>query len=129
MNSTYPSSSKIGQVNFRQHQSEEGPPAGVEPTLRPYKGRVLAVDTTEAKVETVGVEPTSSSVQARCSPLSCIPVNGVTGRIRTGAAGFTVPDADRLHHGHHEAGTTEVEPAASRLTNERSLPLSYVSCE
>jgi hypothetical protein len=43
------------------------PPAGIEPTLRPYEGRVLAVDTTEAKVETVGLEPTSSSVQARCS--------------------------------------------------------------
>jgi hypothetical protein len=24
------------------------PPAGIEPALRPYKGRVLAVDTTEA---------------------------------------------------------------------------------
>ena len=24
------------------------PPAGIEPTLRPYEGRVLAVDTTEA---------------------------------------------------------------------------------
>jgi hypothetical protein len=45
----------------------EEPPAGVEPAPRPYKGRVLAVDTTEAKVETVGVEPTSSSLQARRS--------------------------------------------------------------
>jgi hypothetical protein len=61
------------------------PPAGVEPAPRPYKGRVLAVDTTEARlkstvratlcvvhtnktVETVGVEPTSSSLQARRSP-------------------------------------------------------------
>jgi hypothetical protein len=33
------------------------PPAGVEPAPRPYKGRVLSVDTTEAKVETAGVEP------------------------------------------------------------------------
>jgi hypothetical protein len=33
------------------------PPAGVEPAPRPYKGRVLAVDTTEAKVEMAGVEP------------------------------------------------------------------------
>src|SRR5881296_297797 len=41
----------------------EEPPAGVEPAPRPYKGRVLAVDTTEARVETVGVEPTSSSLQ------------------------------------------------------------------
>ncbi len=43
------------------------PPAGVEPAPRPYKGRVLAVDTTEARMETVGVEPTSSSLQARRS--------------------------------------------------------------
>ena len=34
------------------------PPAGIEPAPRPYKGRVLAVDTTEALMETVGVEPT-----------------------------------------------------------------------
>jgi hypothetical protein len=27
------------------------PPAGVEPAPRPYKGRVLAVDTTEARLE------------------------------------------------------------------------------
>jgi hypothetical protein len=30
-----------------------------------------------------------------------------------------------LHHGHHEAGTTGLEPAASRLTSERSARLSY----
>src|SRR2546430_12523928 len=40
--------------------SSDLPPAGVEPAPRPYKGRVLAVDTTEAslEMETVGVEPT-----------------------------------------------------------------------
>jgi hypothetical protein len=47
------------------YERSKEPPAGVEPTPRPYGGRVLAVDTTEAKVETVGVEPTSSSFQAR----------------------------------------------------------------
>jgi hypothetical protein len=37
------------------------PPAGVEPAPRPYKGRVLAVDTTEAgQVEPKGFEPSSS---------------------------------------------------------------------
>ncbi len=46
---------------------EEEPPAGIEPAPQPYKGRVLAVDTTEARVETVGVEPTFSSLQARRS--------------------------------------------------------------
>jgi hypothetical protein len=30
-----------------------------------------------------------------------------------------------LHHGHHEAGTTGLEPAASRLTSECSARLSY----
>ena len=30
-----------------------------------------------------------------------------------------------LHHGHHEAGTTGLEPAPSRLTSERSARLSY----
>ncbi len=30
-----------------------------------------------------------------------------------------------LHHGHHEAGTTGLEPATSRLTSERSAQLSY----
>src|SRR6266508_3053392 len=67
------------------------PPAGVEPAPRPYKGRVLAVDTTEAKVETVGVEPTSSSLQARrSSKLSYIPLmlerRGADGWSRTTTA-------------------------------------------
>jgi hypothetical protein len=35
------------------------------------------------------------------------------------------PGCFRLHHGHHEAGTTGFEPAASRLTSERSVRLSY----
>ena len=41
-------------------------------------------------------------------------------------SGLTTPDA-ALHHGHHEAGTgtTGLEPAPSRLTNERSAQLSY----
>ena len=50
-----------------RYERMKEPPAGVEPAPRPYKGRVLAVDTTEARVETVGVEPTSSSLQARRS--------------------------------------------------------------
>jgi hypothetical protein len=36
-------------VLFPLSYVREEPPAGVEPTPRPYKGRVLAVDTTEAK--------------------------------------------------------------------------------
>jgi hypothetical protein len=35
------------------------------------------------------------------------------------------PGCFRLHHGHHRAGTTGLEPAASRLTSECSARLSY----
>jgi hypothetical protein len=60
--------------------------------------------------------------------------NGVTGRIRTGTAGITTPDARRYTTvtlggsrlgGHALAGTTGLEPAASRSTTERSARLSY----
>ncbi len=44
----------------------------------------------------------------------------VAGRARTGASGDHNPGCFRLHHGHHEAGTTGLEPAASRLTSECS---------
>ena len=52
----------------------------------------------------------------------------MTDRARTGTARLTTSDACRLHHGHHEreAETTGLEPAASRLTSERSALLSYV---
>jgi hypothetical protein len=107
-------------------------------------------------VETVGVEPTSSSLQARRSPLSYVPervrTDGVeppqreaprlqrgeltlaqrppegneggrpgSNRRRRGSQPRVLP----LHHGHHEAGTTGLEPAASRLTSECSARLSY----
>ena len=49
----------------------------------------------------------------------------VAGRARTGAYGDHNPGCFRLHHGHHETGTTGLEPAASRLTSERSARLSY----
>jgi len=59
--------------------------------------------------------------------LSCAqrPQERVTDRARTGTAGLTTPGAGLLHHSHHEAGTTGLEPAASRLTSERSAHLSY----
>src|SRR4051794_21348751 len=44
------------------------PPAGVEPAPRPYKGRVLAVDTTEAdRVAPAGVEPATARVRTGSS--------------------------------------------------------------
>jgi hypothetical protein len=106
-------------------------------------------------VETVGVEPTTSSLQARRSAhQSFVPMrtDGVEPSQREAAglqpveladaqrprelgrpiglepipAGLTTPDA-ALHHGHHESGTgtTGLEPASSRLTSERSARLSY----
>ena len=140
------------------------PPAGVEPAPRPYKGRVLAVDTTEARVETVGsrtrhrprckrgalpvelhprekksvmrtggVEPPQREATAvtarRSSPLLSV-------RMKLGwPTGFEpVPRGSQprvlpLHHGHHETGTTGLEPAPSRLTSERSARLSYAPDE
>ena len=53
----------------------------------------------------------------------------MAGRVRTGACGAHNPGCFRLHHGHHEAGTTGLEPAASRLTSERSARLSYAPKE
>jgi hypothetical protein len=47
----------------------------------------------------------------------------VAGRTRTGAAGITTPNARRYTTA--TAGTAGLEPAASRLTSERSGRLSY----
>jgi hypothetical protein len=87
------------------------PPAGVEPAPRPYKGRVLAVDTTEAKVETAGLEsrprrlclqrgrcPASRGVAAWAEPASsrckrgALPVELRPQRVRTG--GFEPPQPE-----------------------------------
>jgi hypothetical protein len=61
------------------------------------------------------------------SPMLSVRTKEVTDRTRTGTARLTTSDARRLHHGHHEheAGTTGLEPATSRLTSERSARLSY----
>jgi hypothetical protein len=133
----------------------EEPPAGVEPALRPYKGRVLAVHTTEARrwrrresnplllgasevlfrlsyiptVRTDGVEPSQPGAPrlqrgelARCSASARKWGDRPGSNRRRGAHN---PGCFRLHHGHHGAGTTGLEPAASRLTSERSARLSY----
>ena len=78
------------------------PPAGVEPAPRPYKGRVLAVDTTEAKVETVGVEPTSSSLQARRS-----------------ATRASSPRCGRVESNHHSTRRRGYSPLSSPLLSVR----------
>jgi hypothetical protein len=82
-----PSQSSALPLSYRR----EEPPAGVEPAPRPYKGRVLAVDTTEAWMETAGLEPTSPRCKRGALPLELHPQNA-DGWIRTTTArgnGFT----------------------------------------
>ena len=66
------------------------PPAGVEPAPRPYKGRVLAVDTTEALMETVGVEPTPPRCKRGTLPIELHP------QVRTGGVEPPQPEATGL---------------------------------
>jgi hypothetical protein len=62
---------------------------------------------------------------AGSSPLLSVRANGVTDRIRTDTARLTTPDASVYTTATTKAGTTGFEPAASRLTSERSARLSY----
>ncbi len=78
------------------------PPAGVEPAPRPYKGRVLAVDTTEAKVETAGIEPASCSVQARGALPEHVPVR-----------------CGRVESNHHSARQRRYRPLSSPVLSVR----------
>jgi hypothetical protein len=78
-------------VLFPLSYVREEPPAGVEPAPRPYKGRVLAVDTTEAEVETAGVEPAPPRCKRGALPQELHP-QGADGWSRTITArggGFT----------------------------------------
>ena len=52
---------------------------------------------------------------------------GVTGRTRTGVAGITTRSIGLYTTA--TAGTAGIEPAASRLTSERSTQLSYAPWE
>ena len=79
-------------------------------------------------MRTGGVEPTqheATGLQPAELAVAQRPRERVAGRARTGADGAHNPGCFRLHHGHHEAGTTGLEPAASRLTSECSPQLSY----
>ena len=61
------------------------------------------------------------------SPMLSVRVEGVAGRTRTGVAGITTRNAHRCTTA--TAGTAGLEPAASRLTSERSGRLSYAPIE
>jgi hypothetical protein len=131
------------------------PPAGVEPAPRPYKGRMLAVDTTEALMETVGVEPTPPRCKRGALPPELHPqvrTGGVeppqrgalrlqrreltsaqrpqereaVGRTRTGTSRITTSDAAVTPRPPREAGTTGLEPADLSPDKRLLLPLSYV---
>jgi hypothetical protein len=73
------------------------PPAGVEPAPRPYDGRVLAVDTTEARNGDGRTRTDISRVaSAALCPIELHPrVRKAADRIRTGTARITTSDADR----------------------------------
>ena len=94
------------------------PPAGVEPAPRPYKGRVLAVDTTEAEVETAGVEPAPPRCKRGALPHELHPqgADGWTRTITARGNAFTArrarrcsasarrgdrPDSNRFHEVHN----------------------------
>jgi hypothetical protein len=132
------------------------PPAGIEPAPRPYKGRVLAVDTTEALMETVGVEPTFPRCKRGALPPELRPQVDANGWSRTTKARGTAFTAQRAlqcsasaREGRpagfepeprgsrprmlavtprppREAGTTGLEPADLSPDKRLLLPLSYV---
>jgi hypothetical protein len=75
------------------------PPAGVEPAPRPYKGRVLSVDTTEAKVETAGVEPAPPRCKRGALPPELHPPADQGGLMRTDGVEPPQYEAPRLQRG------------------------------
>ena len=85
---------------------EEEPPAGFEPAPRPYDGRVLAADTTEAEkqVEMPGVEPDPPRCKRGALPVEPHP-QGDGGRPDSnGRRGDHDPECLPLHHGHSGDG-------------------------
>ena len=90
----------------------EEPPAGVEPAPRPYDGRVLAVDTTEARSGDGGSRTRSSSVQARRpSPWASSPCELVSQEC--GGVGVEPPQAEA-------AGLQPAELPAAQRPRERA---------
>jgi hypothetical protein len=96
------------------------PPAGIEPAPRPYKGRVLAVDTTEARSDRDGdggSRTRSSSVQARCSS------RRTSSPCRCG----------RVESNHHSRGPRGYSPLSSPMLgvrkNQGDRPGSNRHCE
>src|ERR687887_481144 len=76
-------------------------------------------------VETAGVEPAPPRCKRGALPPELHPQDGVTDRTRTDTARFTTSGACRYTTVTKLAGTTGLEPAASRLTSECSSRLSY----
>ena len=107
--------------------------AGVEPAPPRCKRGALPLELHPlvGRVRTDGLEPPQreaprlqrGELTLAQRPLERNPK--VADRVRTGADGAHNPGCFRLHHGHHETGTTGFEPAPSRLTSECSARLSY----
>src|SRR5437868_1295690 len=101
------------------------PPAGVEPAPRPYKGRVLAVDTTEARVSGNGRSRTDIFLVASEAlvQLSYIPVVGKTrcGRVEsnhhsTKRQGYSLLSSPMLSVRTSSGWPAGLEPAPAGIT-------------
>jgi hypothetical protein len=114
-------------VLFPLSYVREEPPAGVEPTPRPYKGRVLAVDTTEAKWRRRESNPLLLGANEVLFHKSFIPkvrTDGVESRYALSYARLQraeLTSAQRPHDKGRPAGF-EPEPRGSR---PRMLPLHH----
>jgi hypothetical protein len=94
---------------------------GVEPTTFSLQARRSAHQSFVPKVRTDGVEPSQREAPGlQPGELTCAqrPHGGVADRIRTDAAGITTPGA-AVTPQPPRTGTTGFEPAPSRLTSER----------
>ncbi len=101
---------------------------GVEPDPPRCKRGALPVELHPRVIRTGGVEPPQPealALQAGELADAQRPLEGVAGRTRTGVAGITTPNARRYTTATIFTGTAGLEPAASRLTSERSGRLSY----
>src|SRR5262249_8382183 len=112
----------------------EEPPAGVEPAPRPYEGRVLAVDTTEAqrwrgpKVETAGVETAPPRCKRGALPPELHPREGECGRVeanhhRRRRQGYSLLSSPMLSVREREGRPTGFEPIP-RGSRPRMLTLT-----
>jgi hypothetical protein len=108
-------------------RGHEEPPAGVEPTLRPYKGRVLAVDTTEAcldGMETAGVEPAPPRCKRGAPPPELHPHVGREAALQGSSRGRESAPADSRPCASKTVWTGGVEPPQPEATRLQRAELA-----